>query len=205
MTPPRPVPAIVKEGGPDELQELIKRSHVVRLSPAEDARLHALTFTQDVTLERARALARRHPDLAGLTPTDVCTALETYEPRRAAAVAAGRLVDGPDPLVAAAVDHMAAEYRATATDSYTTLDATHRAAFSAAIQAGDFAAAIKEWGAWLAEHAERNTFARRRAAALQAFGIATFADVRPAPRFVEELESAVGGETIRSMFPIVQR
>jgi hypothetical protein len=204
-TGPRPYPAIVKEGGPNELQDLIKRSHVVSLSPAENARLNVLTFTPDPSLERAWTIRRNHPDLAHLITSDLASVADIYAARRAAAVEAGVIPAEPDARIVAGLDSMATEYAATAGDPYADMDTRHRAAFAAAIQAGDFAAAVKEWAAWLKEHAERNAYAKRKAAAIAASGRHTFADVRFAPSFIPELEAAVGGGTIAETMPIIQR
>ena len=203
----RPVPAIVRPGGdPDaEVQALVKRSNVARLTAAEDARLHALTFTPDVALEHARLLVERHPDLRGAVLGQTVLRLETYEPRRQAALDAGRIVAEPTARAIIEVDALAAELRATTIDPHLTLDVTHRRAFASAVKVGDFAAVVVEWGAWLAANDERNAFARRRAAALTGFGHAASADVRPAPSFVPELEDAIGGGTIRDTLPILGR
>jgi hypothetical protein len=200
----RPHP-IVKAGDPDELQKLARTRFQRRLTPAEDARLAALSFMPDPALERAWTIRQNHPDLAHLITSDVVSVLDSYTARRAAAVEAGAIPAEPDARIVAGLDNMATEYAATAGDPYADTDTRHRAAFAAAIQAGDFAAAIKEWAAWLAEHAERNANAKRKAAAIEASGRSTFADVRFAPSFIPELEAAVGGGTIAETMPIMRR
>jgi hypothetical protein len=201
----RPAPAIVKEGGPNELQDLVKRSNVVSLSPAEKARLAVLTFAPDSALERAWTIRQNHPDLAHLIPSNYAAGLDNYSARRAAAVAAGVIPAEPDARLVASVDNMATEYAATAGDPYADTDVRHRAAFAAAVQAGDFAAAVKEWAAWLAEHAERNAYAKRKAAAIEATGRHGWADTRQAPGWTAEFEAAVGGWTVADDRPIIQR
>lgn len=198
---------------PAEAQEIFALTQVPfvqsrHLTDAEALRLAALTWTTDETMERARLIRDRHPDLYGLVPSETRYGLEqVYEAKRSGAVAAGKSVADPSPAVVAAVDALATEYRAMAAipARFVDLDDRHRAAFRSAIAAGDFAAMVKAWGAWLAEHAERNASARRRASALSAFGVSTWADVRPAPGFVQEMEDALGGSTVRELMPIIAR
>ena len=204
----RPVPAIVKPGGdPDaEVQALVKRSNVARLTPAEDARLTALTFTPDADLEHARLLIERHPDLRGAVLGQTVLRLETYEPRRQAAIDAGRAVPEPSPRAIADADRTAAEYRATRTDPHLGLAERHRAAFGDAVRAGGLsAAAVKIWSDWLAATTAANEIARRRAAAALGLGHSTYADVRRPPSLIPELEAALGGGTIAETMPIIGR
>lgn len=201
MTLSRPVPAAVSLGDGKEAQDLIKASFQRRLTADEDARLAVLTFATDGNLERGRLMVSRHPDVAAAIPTDIRQCLESYERKRQAAVDAGRVTADADARVIAEVDVMAAEYRATTIDPYLGLDNRNRAAFAAAIKAGDAAAAGSAWFGWLAEREAANAFARRRASAVQAVGCATFADVRPAPVFEEELAAAGGLGMLGSLLP----
>jgi hypothetical protein len=204
---PRPEHPIIHDGGRNEVRDLIQAGQNRHLTDAERLRLAGLTFTTDETLERVRLIRDRHPDLYGLVPSNVRSGLLAYEAKRAGAVTAGKSVADPPPAVVAAVDAMASEYRAAAAipARFVDLDDRHRALFRSAIAAGDFAAVVTEWSAWLAEHAERNAHARRRGSALSAFGVSTWADVRLAPSFIPELEDALGGGTIRETMPIIQR
>ena len=202
---PRPVHPIATDGGPNEIRDLIQARQVRRLRPAEEARLSALTFEPDPTLERDRLLARDYPDVWSVVPSDSGLILDDYQKRRDNALAGGRVLADPAPAVVAEIARVATEYRETLADPYTTLDATHRAAFRAAVMSGDFGAVVREWTAWLAAGAERDAFARRRAAAAQALGRPTVADVRRPPSFVPELEDALGGGTIRETMPIIAR
>ena len=203
--PERPFHPISTDGGPNEIRDLIQARAVRRLRPAEEARLAALTFEIDPALERDRLLSTGYPDVWSVVPRDSGLILDAYEARRANALAGGRVLADPDPAVVAAIERVATEYRQTLGDPFHSLDAEHRERFRAAVGLGDFSLVVKEWTAWLAAGAERDVFARRRAAAAQAIGRPTVADVRRPPSFIPELEAAVGGGTIAQTMPIIQR
>lgn len=218
MTMPRPLPAIVKPGAlspDDELQALAAARIRRSLSRDEEARLRALSFEPDAEMERVRLIRERAPDLYGLVLSQSRQRLEGvtegqgrqegYELLRQAALDAGRVIPEPDARAIADVDQLAAEYRATAADPHADLASRRRAVFQGAIKAGDFAAAVKEWAEWLAEHEAANALAARRASVLRQFGHSTSADRRPSPGFVEELEASVGGHTVAQDRPIAQR
>jgi hypothetical protein len=129
--------------------------------------------------------------------------LESYESRRAAAVAAGRAVPDPDARLVAQVDNMAAEVRETRRDPWAALDADHRVAFRAAIVAGDFGGMVRAWSDWLAARVRANAEASRKAAAETWLGRATSADHRVELNWTDEFELAIGGRRVaddRSMF-----
>jgi hypothetical protein len=199
-----------------ELQELAKASFARRLTPAEDARIRALSFQPDAEMERARLIRDRHPDLYGLVLGQLRQRLEGvtsgqgrqegYEPRRQAALDAGRTVPEADAQRIAEIDQLAAEYRATAADPHADLAERHRAAFQSAIRAGGLGPdAVLVWITWLADHEAANALAARRARVLQQFGHSTSADRRFAPSLIPELEAALGGRTIAETMPIIQR
>lgn len=202
---PRPTHPMPTDGGLAETNALVQASYVRRLSDAEGLRLAALTWTSDPAIERARVLIARHPDLIGIVPSDQVAGMETYEARRAAAVAAGRSVTEPGPAVVADVDHWAQEYRETEELPEGLTEANvHRAAFQACVQAPDFDAALRRWALWLADLERLDAFHRRRAIARAAFGQPdSYTRARP-PRFVDELTDAVGGASIASMIPPVR-
>ncbi|MGD0247845.1 MAG: hypothetical protein ABSB75_02220 [Candidatus Limnocylindrales bacterium] len=215
---PRPYPAIVKPGALDpdaELQALTKASFARTLTKAEQAQSDALSFRADAQMETARLIRTRHPDLYPQLPAPLRNRLEgvntpthreeSYEALRLAAIAAGRAVPEPDAAAIDEVDRMAAEVRATASDPYADLDDRHRAAFGAALRAeGLGPVAVKEWAGWLAERVVANEYATRRARALTWMGRTTYADRRPVPTLITELE-ALGGGTGAAMMPIPQR
>lgn len=219
MTTPRPLPAIVQPGAlspDDELQALTKASFARSLTRDEQERVKALSFAPDAEMERVRLIKLRHGDLYGLVLGQLRQRLEGvvegqgrqegYEPRRAAAVAAGRAVPEPDARAIAEVDALAAEYAATADDPHAGLAERHRAAFQGAVRAGGLGPdAVRIWATWLAEHNAANALAARRASALQALGHSTTADRRFAPSLIPELEDCLGGGTIRETQPIIQR
>ncbi len=202
---PRPFHPVSTDGGPSEIRDLIQARQVRRLRPAEEARLAALTFELDPAQERNRLRRNGYPDVWGVVSTDAALVLDAYVKTRDNALAGGRVLADPAPAVVAAIARLAAEYRETLADPYSHLDAQHRERFRAAVRAGDFGATIKAWTAWLTAGAERDTYARRRAAAGQALGRPTVADVRRPPSFIPELEDALGGGTIRETMPIIQR
>ena len=203
----RPIPPIVKEGSPDEAQDLIKRSFVASLTAAEDARLHALTWTPDANLERARLMLRRHPEMEVALLGETMRQLEAYEVRRQAALDAGnRAVADPTPADVAAVDRLAAEHKATAVDPHDGLAERNREAFRAAILAGGLGPeAVRIWTTWVAENRAANDLAKRRTAAEQGLGRPSWPDVRRPPALLEELEDCLGGTTVRQDRPIIAR
>ena len=181
-----------------EVNALVQASHVRSLTDDERLRLAGLTWVPDETMEGVRLLRDRHPEAYAQVPSGTTFALATtYEPNRAAAVAAGRTVPDPSPDLVARVDHVAAEYYATKTTPvwFEDLDKRHRAAYRAAIQLPDpdINEALRVWFAWRREHAERQEFFARRAAALAGLGRAAGDGYRPEPRWDREFEDAVGG------------
>lgn len=202
---PRPFHPISTDGGPNEIRDLIQAHQARRLRPAEEARLAALTFALDPALERDRLLRDGYPDVWSVVPRDSGLILDAYEARRDNALAGGRVLADPDPAAVAEIERVATEFRETLANPYSNLDAERRERFRAAVRAGDFGATIKAWSGWLAAGAERDAYARRRAAAGQAIGRPTVADVRRPPGFVEEIEGALGGKRVAESMPIIQR
>jgi hypothetical protein len=202
--PERDERPIAQTGGPDEAQALVHASHNRHLTDAERLRLAALTWTPDETLERFRLIRDRHPDLFEHVLNGYRLALETYEPIREAAAAAGRTVPEPAPGLIAEMYGLAELFRETAelpADLVGVAD-RHRAAFREAIGRPDFDAALREFAAWLADVARLNAFAARRARAQRAFGHSEGDGQQRPPRFLDELEQAVGGSVTVTMPPL---
>ena len=209
MTMPTPrVPAIVPPGTDPEAEQqaLVKASFQRRLSAPEQARLDALSFSADASLEQARALAQRAPDVASAVfYRETREALPGYEARRQAALAAGKAVADLPAGILMQLDSLATEYRATEGDPHAGFMQTRRDAFRAAVMAGDFGAVVRAWTGWIAECQQANTFARRRASVRHALGRSESPYLHPEPTLVIELEQVLGGSTIDARMPIVPR
>jgi hypothetical protein len=160
--------------------------------------LAAATFIGDETVEVARIVRERHPDLAGRIRIQ---GVEAYERKRQQAIAGGRSIDPPSSAVLEAIDAQAAEIRATdgtpdARQALRAITAEHRTAFRAAIAAAGLdAAAVAAWRAWLAAIAAADELLSRRAAAVRLFRPDTFHNGLERPRFLRELEAAMDGAT----------
>jgi hypothetical protein len=202
LRPERPERPIVATGDKGEINRLVQAGQNRTLTDAERLRLAAMTYTTNETLERARLIRDRHPDLYQQIPSNFRTGLEkTYEPNRAAAIAAGRTVADPGPGVVAEIDELAALYRETREipGELVDIDRRHRAAFREAIRRPDFDAALREWAAWRADQAALDAFNARRAEARRGFGQNAGDGTKPRLRFLVELERAVGGQ---ESFPV---
>lgn len=181
-----------------ERNALIQAGQNRRLTAAEGVRLAALTWTPDPTMEHARLVRDRAPDLYPLVKVNPAAAAE-YDRVRAAAQAGGRFVPEPDEATIDALDAAAAEWRAVMAEkppaTWRAIDAAHRPAFRAAIAKPDMNAALIAWQEWMAGLAKLDDHTRREQAARGALGLPSgfMRAVRPA--FLRELEQALGGPT----------
>jgi hypothetical protein len=174
------------------MRDLIQAGQNRRLTDAERLELAAMTWTGDEALELARLVKVRHPDEVHRLPLGTQTELDSYEQRRARAIAGGRTVPELGPDVALRIDAAIGVLRETDAPpaELANVDEVRRQAFAEALDGGSIDAAIAIYREWIADLARVDLFYARRLRARATIGLGSdrASDRAPRPSLVRELD-----------------